>query len=325
LPSRRSPSLKAILCPVLAPQREGYRPDGILSNAWVVSKGILKPRILIQYRQEPYADTQKIGAGHLMHIVALYDIPDNREALAKALATALRKTLYETSTRLRAPGAGPLVVRVFSEPGPAEALVSELTSRGFSTVVLGQEEVESEAGQFVARKFLFGKDHLHVESRQGEKAAVAYREIEIMVRGTGISGSTEVETVKERKFDLGKAIMTNGLSFTKTTTRTEKRNVEMREGFLNLYTGSPEAVILREGALIYDSLGPALQLTSVANFNSLVAELRRKNPDASYDDSLLTRAGQANLLGPQLIPEKHLEVALCLLAKVLRQRRSSDI
>jgi len=260
-----------------------------------------------------------------MHIVALYDIPDSREALAKVLAEALGKTLYETSARLRAPGSGPLVIRVYPEPAPAEGLVAELQSKGFSAVVLGEGEVESEAGQFVARKFLLGKDHLQGESRQGEKVVVAYREIEIMVRGTGISSSTEVETVKERKFHLGKALMTNGLSCTKTTTRTEEKKVETREGFLNLYTASPSSLVLREGALTYDSLGPARQLTSVANFNYLVAELRRKNPDAFYDDSLLTRAGQANLLGPQLIPEKHIGVALSLLAKVFRRRRSSGM
>jgi hypothetical protein len=65
-------------------------------------------------------------------------------------------------------------------------------------------------------------------------------------------------------------------------------------------------------------LGAALQQTRQANFSYLLEELRRHRADARYDDRLLTRAGQVQLLGPSLSPEQYLDIATSLLAKLLK-------
>ena len=56
------------------------------------------------------------------------------------------------------------------------------------------------------------------------------------------------------------------------------------------------------------------------NFADFVSRLRECCPGAQYDERLLTRAGQAALLGPTLNPEEHLSVATALLAKTLMGR-----
>jgi hypothetical protein len=255
-----------------------------------------------------------------MYIVAVHDLPDNREPLAEILASALGKTLYETNARLRAPGPTPRIVAVFSDPAPAKRLVTELKKKGFSALQLGDTEFGTGNGQFAVKRFLLGEDRLAFESKEGEKKVMTYGDIRILIRGTAVSSSNEVETVKERKFDLGKAIMTNGLILTKKTTKTSQTTVETREGLLNLYTASAGPIVFLESDLSYDSLGSKLQPSRAANFNRLVAELRRKTPDARYDDSLLTHAGLTTLLGPGLNPEKHFQVALALVARVLRKK-----
>jgi hypothetical protein len=58
-------------------------------------------------------------------------------------------------------------------------------------------------------------------------------------------------------------------------------------------------------------------VTCSLNFTYLISELRRRCPDALYDERLLSRAGQVALLGPSLNPEEHLIVATALLRKVL--------
>jgi hypothetical protein len=113
------------------------------------------------------------------------------------------------------------------------------------------------------------------------------------------------------------ALLTGGLKMTKTTEKTLESTTQTREGFFHLYAGEQQTLVFREGGLVYDSLGTALQLTRQANFSYLITELRRRSPGACCDDRLLTRAGQVQLLGPVLSPENHLDIATSLLAKLL--------
>jgi len=253
-----------------------------------------------------------------MHIIAIHNLPENKEALATTLAAALGATVYEALSRLRSPGKGPFVVGVFAAIGPAEELLKKLRSAGFEAALLKENEIEAEAAGFGVRKFRFSSEALIVESREGESLAIIYSRIDLILRGISILQSASTEIVKEKKFDPGMALLTSGLKMTKTTEKTIETTEQTREGFFYLYAGDQQTLIFREGGLAYDSLGIALQPTKQANFVYLLEELRRRNPEAIYDDRLLNRAGQAQLLGPLLSPEKHMNIATSLLAKVLR-------
>jgi hypothetical protein len=253
-----------------------------------------------------------------MHVVALYNLKDDKQILADALAAALKVTNYEALSRLRAPGGGPFVVGVFAEQEQAAALAGLLGSGGFSAVVLSAAELESEAGQWSIRRFGLNERELSVESSDGQSRVFAYQDIDLIIRGTGISRSTSTETKKERKFDLGAAVLSSGLKMTKMTKTTREVTNEEREGFFTLYAANITTLLFRENNLVYDALGSARGLSRSANFAQLTAEMRRRCPTALYDDRLLNRAGTAALLGPSLSPEDNLVVATALLAKVLR-------
>lgn len=253
-----------------------------------------------------------------MYIAAINNLPQNKEALAAALAAVLGATVYEALSRLRSPGKGPFVIGVFAAIGPAEELVKKLRLGGFEAALLKEDEIETEVAGFVVRKFRFGGDALIVESREVESLAIDYSSIDLIIRGTSIAQSTVTEIVKEKKFDPGLALLTSGLKMTKTTEKTLESTVQTREGFFYLYVGDQQTLIFREGGLAYDSLGTALQLTRQTNFSYVIEELRRLSPEAIYDDRLLNRAGQVQLLGPSLSPEKHMNIATSLLAKALR-------
>ncbi len=255
-----------------------------------------------------------------MHIVAISDLTDDKQDRAEALAAALRVTAFEALSRLRAPGAGPFIVGVFAEQEQARGLAGQLASGGFNSVVLKEDEIAAEAGQWSVRRFVFKEQDLYVESAYGESRTLGYQEIDLMLRGIGISSSTAIETTKQRKLDLGAAVLSGGLKMTKTTKTTREVTTEERQGFVNLYAGDGPVFAFRETSLIYDTLGPARGLSRSANFVQLVAEMRRRCPAARYDDRLLNKAGAAALLGPTLSPEAHLVVATALLAKALRRR-----
>ena len=253
-----------------------------------------------------------------MYITAIHNLPQNKEALAETLAAALGATVYEALSRLRPPGTGPFVVGVFAAIGPAEELVKRLRAGGFEVALLKEDEIETEAAGFIVRKFRFSSEALIVESREVESLAVDYSSIDLIIRGTSIEQSTVTETVKEKKFDPGMALLTSGLKMTKTTENNLESTLQTREGFFYLYAGDQQRLIFREGGLAYDSLGIAMQPTRQANFVYLLEELRRHSFEAIYDDRLMNRSGQVQLLGPSLSPEKHLNIATSLLAKVLR-------
>ncbi len=255
-----------------------------------------------------------------MNVVAIHSLKEDNLERATALAAALGVTEFEALARLRAPGCGPLVVAVFGELEPARKLLGRLHSGGFQAAIVTEEDMDAERGRLVVRKFEFRDKTLHVKLREGDCLDVPYRGIALILRGMGIALSASTDTVKTRSFSLGRAVLTGGLMPTKTTKTVRETMRQDREAFLILYSTGGPPLSFHENYLVYDSLDPALKPSRTANFNCLVVELRRRCEGASYDERLLTRAGQAALLGPRLSPETHLAVATALLSKVLRGR-----
>jgi hypothetical protein len=259
-----------------------------------------------------------------MHIVAIHSLKEDKQNMAGALAAVMGVTVYEALSRLRPPGSGPVVVAVFAGHDPAAELTAKLRSGGFHASLLTAGEIEAEARHWLVKKFTLGELELKVETAGGGSRTFAYQDIELILRGTGISHTTETKTSKERSISLGRALLTGGMMISKTTKTVREVTTQQREGFFSLYDGEGPPLFFNENVLVYETLGPALRLSRVANFLYLLAELRRRCPGAVYDERLLNRAGQATLLGPSLTPEEHLVVATALLAKVLRAQRKEQ-
>lgn len=122
--------------------------------------------------------------------------------------------------------------------------------------MLDQDEIETESAQFIVRKFRLDNEAIYVESGNGQSLTVDYGNIDLFLRGTGIAGKTEIETSKERKFSLGRTVLSGGLVMSRTKKVMREIKTEEREGFFNIYSRSLPAIVFRESALVYDS--PAL-------------------------------------------------------------------
>jgi hypothetical protein len=254
-----------------------------------------------------------------MHLVAIHSLNKDKEATAGSLATVLKVTLYEALTRLRCPGNGPLTVAVFAGKEQAEQLSERLNSAGFRSVVLTAEEIAGEDRAWIVRSFGLGEHQLHIETEKDKNLDIAFQDVELILPGISTSRDTTTEIVKHRSINLGRAVLTGGMILTNTTKTTRDVTTEARERFINLYAADAHVIVFRENSLDYNSLGPARKLSRSENFTHTVAELRRRCPNALYDERLMNRAAQAALLGPLLNPEKHLFAATALLAKVLRK------
>ena len=247
-------------------------------------------------------------------MVAIHKLPEFTDDLAKALAGALGNTVYEAALRLRASKEGPLVVGVFEGQEQAEELREKLQAGSFHVILLAQDDVETPR---VVRKPAFSEEGFRLEPRQGKGAVIPYANIKVLLRATGFTSSTEIETVKEKKLSLGKAVLTSGLSVSKTTETTHEKTVETRENFFHLYDTSSHVYVFHESELIFEALGSDIKPTRMANYNFIIEELRRLCPGLRYDDRLKTLLAQTQLLGPKLSPDRHLPLALSLLAKSL--------
>lgn len=256
----------------------------------------------------------------MMHVLAIYNVKENKQELAGVLATVLKVTVFEAHSRLRTPGNGPLVVGVFAEEVQAKKLADELKSKGFSAVVLKNAEIKAEADQWLVRRFDFGEKDLIIKSNDGRSLTIAYRDINLILHGIGIVSSTSMETNRKRTLSLGNAVLTGGLKVTKTVKTMHEVTKEERERFLTLYAENLPTLAFHETGLVYDSLGPKRGLSRSVNFVQLTAELRRLCTGAQYDERLLSKAGQTSLLGPLLNPDQYVVVATALLAKVLLTR-----
>ena len=255
-----------------------------------------------------------------MHVVGVYGLGKDKELLAGVLAAAWGRTNYEALARLRAPGDGPLIVAFFGAEEQAELLAERLRDAGFSALTLTSGEIEDEGRARVVRRFELGDRELLVETEKTGRLSVPFLEIDLILRGTGIAVSFSTEISKSRSLSLGRAVLSGGMIISKTTKDVREVRKEEREGFIKLYASNRPPYILMENSLAYDSLGHERRLSCTENFVYLTSELRRRCPNARYDERLLTRPGQVSLLGPSLSPEKHLDVATALLAKALRRR-----
>jgi hypothetical protein len=253
-----------------------------------------------------------------MNIVAIYNLGKDEDRLSKALAAAVGRTEYEARSRLRVPKGGPSVVAVFQDPEKAEDCAVKLRTTGFDAVILTHDEIESDKACFPVKAFEFTAQSLNGESCEKQNMILPYHDIRLILCGMGIVVNEETETVKERKFSMGRALMTSGLVMTKSTSREIRTVEESRERFFYIYAAGRQAVVFRENLLLYETLGKALQPSRAANFNYVVSKLRTQCPDALFDDRLLNRATQAQMLGPSFNPEEHLYLAVSLLAKVLK-------
>jgi hypothetical protein len=259
-----------------------------------------------------------------MHVVGIHSLKDDKESLAGSLAAVLGVTVYEALSRLRAPGSGPLIVAVLAEKERAVYLVEKLRSTGFKALMLTGDEIENEGNALIVRRFSFGERGLGVTTEKGDSFDISFQNIDVILRGTDIFREVTTETVKKRSLSLERAVLSGGMMISKTTKSVRETATEERQGFANIYPADGTVLVFRENKLVYDSLGPELRPSRVANFNNVVSELVRRCTGALYDARLLNRAAQAALLGPSLRPEEHLIVATALLSKVFRDKRGDD-
>jgi hypothetical protein len=251
-----------------------------------------------------------------MHVVVIHGWKEETTELVQAISSVLGITVFEARQRMS--GNGPAVVAGFADPQQALALSEKLNQKGIGTMVVDAAEALSRAGHFICRRFELSESLLRVETSDRQRAEISYGEIDLLLPAMSIVAYSEKKTVTERKFSVGKTILSGGIPLSKKVKHEEEVTTEERGKVLYLYAGRRLPIVFSQDGMTYDGLGAAMKLSRELNFTYLINELRRLSPGAVYDDRLLKRVGQVRLLGPALDPETHLDLAAEILARGLR-------
>lgn len=256
------------------------------------------------------------------HIVAITDLGENAEAKVGGLATVLGITAYEARQRVQPPT--PRVAATLVDAGAAARLAEALEGAGFPAAVLRRRDIEGEETRILVRSFEFHPAGLRVETRSGERHAIRFDRIRLLLQGTDFQRGVETKTSTRRKFAPAKALISGGMAMTKKV-KTRATTVHESGGPFLLVSGEAlPTLAFREDELQYQGLGSALQPGRAANFMRLVSELRDHAGAARWSGQLMTAAGQRHVLGGALSPDRDLDVAIALLTHRAAKRGCAE-
>ncbi|HEX8789866.1 MAG TPA: hypothetical protein VF765_02865 [Polyangiaceae bacterium] len=225
-----------------------------------------------------------------MFVVAILELHGRLEDEAAALAADVGGTAYD-ARMLLAPGM-PAVVRTTEDKAQALDLLARLRARGHGAAACDASAVVAADAMVPMRRFRVGPAALALDDRPGE--TLPYDDVLALVAAVHRT-QTHVETkTTEKKLSIARAIVTSGLSMTKTVKKETHTTTEERDNVLYVFRRSgAQPWLLREGGVAdWTGHGQPLAATRLENFRLAVAALRAKAPGATYDDRLLTRKTQ---------------------------------
>jgi hypothetical protein len=251
-----------------------------------------------------------------MFVVAIYGWREETPEMAQVLAGTLGIMVFEARQRLI--GGGPSVVASFADLLQARALAEKVSSCGIKAFIVDATTVRQRGGFFIVRRFTFEDRVLKIETHNGQQETIPYAEIELLLTGTSVVGSSETKTIVEKKFSLGKTLLAGGIPMTKKVERQEEVSSEESEQVLYLYGHDRPTAIFSQNGMNYDGFGAEMKLSRKLNFSHLISQLRLHASGAAFDDRLLNKISQVRLLGPAQGREASLDLAAEILAQSLR-------
>jgi len=249
-----------------------------------------------------------------MLAVVVDELEGDPKDLAQRAVEVLGGTAYDVRASLTVPGGGPAVLAVVGDAERAEVLRAGLQARGMNAAVVS---VRVDRPYFDVRRFSLESRSLEVEDRDGRQRSVPYASVDALVRASAVQTMVSTKTVRERKFNPVRSVLSGGLVNTSVkVTKKTQRETDSDE-ILFLFTGAALPLRLSERTLQYQGLGDALQPSRMANFLFMANAIVTGCPRARFDERLRRRSFQSQILGRTLSPDDHIDFAVHLVAQSL--------
>lgn len=218
--------------------------------------------------------------------IAVARIPAGAAVLQQA--AAITGLAVADVSRLLAGTLPRVLVRAITE---GERIAGALEAVGFVAFAADESALSTDKQRIIARNLELSATGLVAVDGSGLRHDCPADAIETFIRGIRLVETAEITKTVTRKLDIGKALITSGLSVTKKVETTSERVTASKESFLLLQRrDSGPDVMLYEQRLNYQCLGRSLQPSTFGNFIALTARLRSLAPHAPLDDRI-TRPG----------------------------------
>lgn len=244
--------------------------------------------------------------------LALVPLAAPEASVVTRAAAIIGKDLPET--RLLLAGKVPRLFARYGSKQAAEAVARRLTELGLRTILCPDSELRCPPVDFLVRSVEFGPDYVLFHDRKGQKREVKSPDAFLLLKGQWESYIISEKTETRVKFSPGKAILTGGISLFSTEKKPVTEQSLVAEYFCRLYTpeSSPPVVEIVHNRLDYSFLKEEKALSSLANFNTLVARLKQAFPGAIFDDNLM-RATIKQAYAPEDIADTEVNCLLLYL------------
>lgn len=227
-----------------------------------------------------------------MFVVALLSLSTSADAESAALAADLGLTAYEAGQLVR--GGLPSVVLRTPDGARAESLAAAIRKRGQGALGCDLAQVVASDAMHKVRGFRLEPDALVSESQNGTSERLPWSEVRCAVKAVHHVSAQSVQVTHERKFDLGRAVMTQGLVVTKASTKETASSVAQREPVLYLFRHAGAPWLLAETQGRYGALGPLVRPTRLENFTTLLRLIRERLPQVPWDERLVSLKARAD-------------------------------
>jgi hypothetical protein len=209
----------------------------------------------------------------------------------------------------RLAGILPRVLLPATPAGDVDGIVAALEGLGFAVVALDPALVPGDDQRVIARRLEIDRSGLLATDGPGVEHHCRVSAISVVQRGVRTLRTSEQVTTSERKFSVGRAVMSGGLMLSKKVDKKEVKTTETQEPFLVVqrYDGQPD-IIIYERRLDYRFLGADMQPSSRGNLEVVWARLQAMAPT----DDRVARPGFVS--GLPLVSGDPVDLALYLVA-----------
>lgn len=225
-----------------------------------------------------------------MFVVAVAELAGRMEDEAAALAADLGAAPYDA--RMLLASGLPAVVRTTADKARALDLLARLRARGHGAVACDSAAVVASGAMVQMRHFRLGPAAATPDDPAGE--SLPYDDVLAFVAAVHRTRANTETHVTEKKLSVARAVITSGLSMTKTVTKESHAATEERENVLYVFrrSGATPWLLREHGVGGWSGHGQPLAASRFENFRLTVGALRAKAPGATFDDRLVTRRVQ---------------------------------
>jgi len=221
-----------------------------------------------------------------VYVVAVTELHGPAEDEVAPLAADMGATAYDA--RLLLAAGMPAIVKTTPDRALALDLLARLRARGHGAVACDAAAVVSSEDMVTMRRPRLEADAVTIDDRPNER--LPYADVLALLPAVHQRRVDTATQTRETKLSMGRALMTGGMTFTKTVKTNTHNAAEERDVVLYVFRRSGETPwLLRERGTGWAGLGLPMAPSESENYRLAVSALRERAPGATFDDRLMAR------------------------------------